>query len=626
MRRVTSLLPSWENNAKADSKHVFDKSWSWSEAKNLSPAARSYSTVSASELKMLTEPSFVSDKNLCNATEFETFWPSTLDKESERAARILYSFCKNGSHIDLDQLQDQSLINHISGPRPLAIIPRKIIQNAMGLAIFTASRAGLWVSGSGGSGVLVARKEDGDWSPPSGILLQTSRLSFAGGVDIYDCIIVFNDRKSLDKFTSIRTIVGAEIPTLPGPLCEIGSSKDEEMCMNTDQLLLTYSKSRGFYSDASLDGTLIIGRIEENKRFYGSRIGVADILAGKIQQSSNEVKLLLETIKFSEGRSDANKQVVEQLAMQTSPSEAYMYSSHTSSFGIPEAEDPDPFGVLALERAGLEIRESGSRSRPSSTQFEYHPSPTSPIFARLNRRSIDTQMSRSNRGSYVSTRTRTSIDRSTQTMNMATQTDDLWSPNTSPTGSEYMQSIEEPFQECVETEIVKISPRSVASLETCHENISNSKLDEISRVNSIEHKTESMVSLNVDEDEFENCEQEDEEDEPIIFEAASAQATILQSAKKAGGGLVHIPKRGPPPPVPARSASRGTIDASTLNALRYQFENAEICNSQKDKCDDKFINYSHFIMPNYNAPLPRWHKTFEGNKFTTGMPNLPAKT
>ncbi|RKF62738.1 putative duf500 domain-containing protein [Erysiphe neolycopersici] len=645
MRRVTSLLPSWENSAKADSKPTFDKTWSWSETKHLPSAARSYSTVLATELQMLTESSFASDKNFSNTTEVETFWPSTLDKESEKAARILHSFCsrsspsknnlylhkgvtsysENGSHVDLDQFQDQSPFTPNSGPRPLAIIPRKIIQNAVGLAIFTASRAGLWISGSGGSGVLVARKEDGDWSPPSGILLQTSRLSFAGGVDIYDCIIVFNDRKSLNRLTGVRTIIGEETPTPSGPLFEIGSGEEEETCTNTHHPILTYLKSRGFHSNVSLDGALIIGRVEENKRFYGSRLGVVDILAGKIQQSSNEVKLLLETIKFSEGCSDANKQVIQQLAMQASPSEAYMYSSRTSSFGIPEAEDPDPFGVLALERAGLEIRESGSRSRPSSTQFEYHPSPTSPIFARLNRRSIDTQMSRSNRGSYISTRTRTSIDRSTQTMNMATQTDDLWTPNTSPTGSEYTQSIEEPFHECDEIESAKIPIGTSVALETCQEDVSNTKLDDFPRVNPDDHKPTSLNPKNVDEDEIDNFEPEDEE-EPIIFEAASAQATVLQSAKKAGGGLVHIPKRGPPPPVPARSASRGTIDSSTLNALRYKFENADISNSQRNRCDDKYLKYSHIILPNYTAPLSRWDKTFEGNKFTAGFPNSPARS
>ena len=48
--------------------------------------------------------------------------------------------------------------------RVLKKIPEKVIQNAVGLAIFTTMRTGLWVSGAGGSGVLIARKEDGEWS------------------------------------------------------------------------------------------------------------------------------------------------------------------------------------------------------------------------------------------------------------------------------------------------------------------------------------------------------------------------------------------------------------------------------------------------------------------------------
>lgn len=52
-------------------------------------------------------------------------------------------------------------------------IPQKVIQNCVGLAIFTTMRTGLWVSGAGGSGVLIAKTEDGRWSPPTGILIHT---------------------------------------------------------------------------------------------------------------------------------------------------------------------------------------------------------------------------------------------------------------------------------------------------------------------------------------------------------------------------------------------------------------------------------------------------------------------
>lgn len=63
-------------------------------------------------------------------------------------------------------------------------IPEQVIRNAKGLAIFTTMRTGLWVSGAGGSGVLVARKADGTWSPPSGIMLHTAGLGFLVGIDM----------------------------------------------------------------------------------------------------------------------------------------------------------------------------------------------------------------------------------------------------------------------------------------------------------------------------------------------------------------------------------------------------------------------------------------------------------
>lgn len=65
-------------------------------------------------------------------------------------------------------------------------------------------RTGLWVSGAGGSGVLIARKEDGNWSPPSGILIHTLGVGFMAGIDIYDCVIVINNREALNAFSKLR--------------------------------------------------------------------------------------------------------------------------------------------------------------------------------------------------------------------------------------------------------------------------------------------------------------------------------------------------------------------------------------------------------------------------------------
>lgn len=83
-------------------------------------------------------------------------------------------------------------------------------------------------------------------------------------------------------------------------------------------------------------------------------------------------------------------------------------------FGIPDIEDPDPYGVKALEAEGLNIREAGTHSRPSAEVFEFNPSPSSPIYPAY-RRSVDSPLrGRTNswRGSVNSI---ASIDRGTQT-------------------------------------------------------------------------------------------------------------------------------------------------------------------------------------------------------------------
>jgi lipid-binding SYLF domain-containing protein len=245
---------------------------------------------------------------LSNRVGAEAFWPTSLDKESDKAARILRSFCKDGFYQQIDDAEAKAARDGGEAPvgpqgkqRVLKKIPEGVIKRAKGLAIFTTMRTGLWVSGAGGSGVLVARNEQtGEWSPPSGILLHTAGLGFLVGVDIYDCVIVINTYKALEAFTKLRCTLGGEISAVAGPV-GIGGVVDTEV-HKRQAPLFTYLKSRGFYAGVQVDGTLVIERSDENEVFYGEKIGVADILAGKARTPPTEkYRLLLNTIRAAQG-------------------------------------------------------------------------------------------------------------------------------------------------------------------------------------------------------------------------------------------------------------------------------------------------------------------------------------
>lgn len=304
---------------------------------------------------------------------------------------------------------------------------------------------------------------------------------------------------------------------------------------------------------------MIIERTDENERFYGQRIGVADILAGKARHPPYEIKMLMETVKAAEGRGDVDQAMMRELADQPAPGDVDVESPTTNGpiFGIPEPDDPDPFGVLALEQAGLEIREAGTKSRPASTQFEYNPSPTSPIYSKFHRRSMDTLGTRSNRESYMSnrsSRTRMSIDRSTQTTEMGTQTDDFTPPTSPSRSNEHKRIVEE--DEHQTREPAEIDYTKIDLGEFSHLNHSQDFDGTTVHDSPLEH--EDAHHVNSTDDGY-ISEDEDDGEEPVIFEAASAQATVfMPQAVKARGGLVDIPKRPPPPPLPPRNTARAS--------------------------------------------------------------------
>lgn len=339
---------------------------------------------------------------LSNKVGSEAFWPTTLDVESDKAARILKSFCKDGFY----QEEDRPTGNQ--GPkakqRVLKKIPSEVIKNAKGLCIFTTMRTGLWISGSGGAGVLVARKEDGAWSPPSGIMMHTVSVGFLAGVDIYDCVIVINSQKALEAFESVRCTLGGEMSAVAGP-AGVGGIVDTEVHKRQSPLF-TYIKSRGLYAGLQLDGTIVIERTDENERFYGERIGVKDILEGKARHPPYEIKRLMETLKAAQGDTDVDESLIPDEATPgdfevTAPTQP---EDHT--FGVPAQDDPDPFGLLALQSAGLEIREAGTHQPATSDQFEFKPSPTSPIYSTFrkstDRSSIAASLAPSRRSSWRS--------------------------------------------------------------------------------------------------------------------------------------------------------------------------------------------------------------------------------
>jgi lipid-binding SYLF domain-containing protein len=433
-------------------------------------------------------------------------------------------------------------------------IPSKVIQNAKGLCIFTTMRSGLWVSGSGGAGIVVARLPDGTWSPPSGIMMHTVGVGFLVGVDIYDCVIVINSDKALQAFQSIRCTIGGEISAVAGP-AGVGGILDTELHKRQSPLF-TYIKSRGFYAGLQLDGTIVIERTDENERFYGERIGVKDILAGKARHPPYEVRRLMETLRSAQGDKDVDESLIPD---EAPPGDFEVTAPEDGAFGIPAEEDPDPYGVLALQDAGFEIKEAGTQKRPTSEQFEFKPAPTSPIFNTF-RKSFDNRSSiaASRRSSWRTSTISSVLDGRTPSvmMDTSTQTDDLppppkKMPPTLPPRQNVARTPTPPIAEIPETRLEEATPQAEKSK---REEVEIEELKDLDITEAPKPLGEADLSDSDDSDE-----DSEEEEEPIIHEVH--QAAAPQAIRRPR--VVQVAKV-VPPTLPVRNPFRNRASTASL--------------------------------------------------------------
>ncbi|KAI1099321.1 DUF500-domain-containing protein [Jackrogersella minutella] len=267
---------------------------------------------------------------LANMLGSEAFWPTSMDKECDKAARILKSFCKDGFQAGPTPQATGSSSGPSGKSKSLVKIPQSAIVNARGIAVFTTFRTGFHISGAGGSGLVVARLPNGQWSPPAGFLVHTLGAGLMAGLDVYDCVCVLNTQAAVDAFTRPRLSLGGEVAVVAGP---VGTGASIEAPVGKAvRPVWSYMKSRGLYGGVQVDGTVVVQRPDANAEFYGvNKISVDLILRGGVPNnvvpSSSHKGLtlwpeggrqLMEVLKFAEGKG-ADYSVVEQLGDQPTP-------------------------------------------------------------------------------------------------------------------------------------------------------------------------------------------------------------------------------------------------------------------------------------------------------------------
>ncbi|KJA29307.1 hypothetical protein HYPSUDRAFT_32706 [Hypholoma sublateritium FD-334 SS-4] len=191
--------------------------------------------------------------------------PQPLPKECEKAARIFKSFVDNGN-------------NGLDG-----VIPRSILENAKGFAVFTIVKAGFVFSARAGSGIVIARLDNGSWSAPSAIGTAGLGLGGQAGAEMTDFLIVLNSRSAIRSFMAAGSLsLGGNMSIALGPLGRTGEASGALNTNGKVAAMYSYSKTRGLFGGISIEGSVIVERQDANVQAYNSDVTARLLLGGAL--------------------------------------------------------------------------------------------------------------------------------------------------------------------------------------------------------------------------------------------------------------------------------------------------------------------------------------------------------
>ncbi|KAL6999652.1 hypothetical protein U1Q18_000809 [Sarracenia purpurea var. burkii] len=171
--------------------------------------------------------------------------------------------------------------NKVGSLSPEKSIPDAILKQAKGLAILTIAKVGVMVTYNIGTGLVVARREDGLWSPPSAISSFGIGWGAQAGGELTDFIIVLRTSSAVRTFSgNVHFSAGAGLTAAIGI---VGRTAEADIRAGDGgyAACYTYSCSKGAFVGCSLKGSIVTTRTRENSRFYGNpSIKASDILLG----------------------------------------------------------------------------------------------------------------------------------------------------------------------------------------------------------------------------------------------------------------------------------------------------------------------------------------------------------
>ena len=156
-------------------------------------------------------------------------------------------------------------------------IPTSVLSKAEGIAIFPGTvRGGFILGAERGRGIISVRDEKTRmWSAPAFLTITGGSVGLQIGVRATDLVLVIQNRRGLENLVRNEWKVGAGAAAAAGP---VGRDAQAATDIQLRAEILSYSRSRGLFAGATLEGSTIRQDEDANGRFYGEKFTTRQVV------------------------------------------------------------------------------------------------------------------------------------------------------------------------------------------------------------------------------------------------------------------------------------------------------------------------------------------------------------
>ncbi len=181
--------------------------------------------------------------------------------------------------VDNELTQASQIIHEMTGPQSTNGIPNDILRDSKCIAVIPKLiKAGLGIGGEHGNGIATCKLQNGHWSAPAPFSMSGGSFGLQIGGEEVGYIMLAMTHDGMQALMSGHFKVGAGVNAAAGPVGRDASASAGWR----GAALLSYSRAKGAYAGATLNGTELNQDHDATKQLYGHEVPFDSILSGQV--------------------------------------------------------------------------------------------------------------------------------------------------------------------------------------------------------------------------------------------------------------------------------------------------------------------------------------------------------